>query len=70
MGWTVLPRIQAERPPASLSPIHKSPLLKRMLSATTRETGLANPAALDLIAELQQTANLTLKQRKSSRSRI
>ena len=67
MGWTVLPRIQAERPPASLSPIHKSPLLKRMLSATTRETGLANPAALDLIAELQQeAANLTLKQRKSS----
>ena len=67
MGWTVLPRMQAERPPASLIPIHTTPLLKRTLSATTRETGLTNPAASDLIAKLQQEAkNLALKQRKSS----
>ncbi|MDP7066248.1 MAG: LysR family transcriptional regulator [Acidimicrobiales bacterium] len=54
MGWTVLPRMQAERPPASLIPIRKTPLLKRVLVATTRDSGLANPAASALISKLQQ----------------
>ena len=56
MGWTVLPRIQAERPPASLTPIRQTPLLKRTLVAATRDTGLANPAAIELIEELQRHA--------------
>ncbi|MED5540727.1 MAG: LysR family transcriptional regulator [Actinomycetota bacterium] len=56
MGWTVLPRIQAERPPASLTPIRQTPLLKRTLVAATRHTGLANPAAIELIEELQRHA--------------
>jgi len=56
MGWTVLPRIQAERPPASLTPIRQTPLLKRTLVAATRHTGLANPAAIELTQELQRHA--------------
>ena len=56
MGWTVLPRIQAERPPASLAPIRQTPLLKRTLVAATRHTGLANPAAIELTEELQRHA--------------
>ena len=56
MGWTVLPRIQAERPPASLTPIRQTPLLKRTLVAATRHTGLANPAAIELIEALQRHA--------------
>ena len=56
MGWTVLPRIQAERPPASLTPIRQTPLLKRTLVAATRHTGLANPAAIELTEELRRRA--------------
>ena len=56
MGWTVLPRIQAERPPASLTPIRQTPLLKRTLVAATRHTGLANPAAIELTEELRRHA--------------
>ncbi len=56
MGWTVLPPVQAERPPASLSPIHQNPLLERTLVAATRQTGLAHPAAVELTEELQRHA--------------
>ena len=56
MGWTVLPRIQAERPPASLTPVQKTPLLKRSLVAATRDSNLVNPAASELVSALLQQA--------------
>ena len=56
MGWTVLPRIQAERPPASLNPVQKTPLLKRSLVAATRDSNLVNPAASELVSALLQQA--------------
>ena len=56
MGWTVLPRIQAARPPASLTPVQQTPLLKRTLVAAPRHPGLANPAAIELTEELQRPA--------------
>ena len=55
MGWTVLPQIQAERPPASLSPAQKKPLLSRHLVAATRDSNLTNPAVSELVAELLRT---------------
>ena len=58
MGWTVLPRIQAERPPASLTAIHATPLLERALVAATRQTGPANPAAIELTEKFQRHARL------------
>jgi DNA-binding transcriptional LysR family regulator len=57
MGWTVLPQIQAERPPASLAPVQKKPLLKRTLVAATRDSSLVNPAVSELVTELLRTAN-------------
>ena len=48
MGWTVLPEIQAQRPPASLVPTHDRPILKRTLVAATRDNDLTNPAATEL----------------------
>ena len=56
MGWTVLPRSQAERPPASLTPVQKTPLLKRSLVAATRDSNLVNPAASELVSALLQQA--------------
>jgi DNA-binding transcriptional LysR family regulator len=56
MGWTVLPRIQAERPPASLTPVQKTPLLKRALVAATRDSNLVNPAASELVSALLRQA--------------
>ena len=56
MGWTLLPRIQAERPPASLTPVQKTPLLKRSLVAATRDSNLVNPAASELVSALLQQA--------------
>ena len=56
MGWTVLPRIQAARPPASLTPVQKTPLLKRSLVAATRDSNLVNPAASELVSALLQQA--------------
>ena len=56
MGWSVLPRIQAERPPASLTPVQKTPLLKRSLVAATRDSNLVNPAASELVSALLQQA--------------
>ena len=50
MGWTVLPEIQAQRPPASLVPTHDRPILKRTLVAATRDNDLTNPAATQLIS--------------------
>lgn len=55
MGWTVLPQIQAERPPASLSPAQKKPLLSRHLVAATRDSNLTNPAVSELVTELLRT---------------
>ena len=57
MGWTVLPQIQAERPPASLSPVQKKPLLNRALVAATRDSNLENPAVSELVTELLRTVN-------------
>ena len=59
MGWTVLPRIQAERPPASLTPVQKTPLLKRALVAATRDSNLVNPAASELVSALLQQTTRT-----------
>lgn len=56
MGWTVLHRIQAERPPASLIPVQKTPLLKRALVAATRDSNLVNPAASELVSALLRQA--------------
>jgi DNA-binding transcriptional LysR family regulator len=55
MGWTVLPQIQAERPPASLVPVQKKPLLNRTLVAATRDSSLVNPAVSELLKELLRT---------------
>ena len=57
MGWTVLPQIQAERPPASLAPVQKKPLLNRTLVAATRDSSLVNPAVSELVTELLRTVN-------------
>ena len=64
MGWTVLPRIQAERPPASLTPVQKTPLLKRSLVAATRDSKLVNPAASELVSALLQQATRALQTAK------
>lgn len=65
MGWTVLPRIQAERPPASLIPVQKTPLLKRELVAVTRDSNLVNPAASELVSELLQQATQATKKKRT-----
>ena len=64
MGWTVLPRIQAERPQASLTPVQKTPLLKRSLVAATRDSKLVNPAASELVSALLQQATRALQTAK------
>jgi DNA-binding transcriptional LysR family regulator len=53
MGWTVLPPIQAERPPVPLRPVDDAPLLERQIVAATRRDALPNPAATQLIEELR-----------------
>ena len=56
MGWTVLPQIQAERPPGPLRPVHDEPLLHRRLVGARRRQALHNPAATHLLEELRAAA--------------
>jgi DNA-binding transcriptional LysR family regulator len=53
MGWTVLPQIQAERPPGPLRPMDDEPLLYRQLVGARRRHALPNPAATQLLKELR-----------------
>ena len=56
MGWTVLPQIQAERPPFGLRAVVEGPLVHRQLVAATRHDALPNAAAAQLLKELRVDA--------------
>lgn len=53
LGWTALPRSQAERPPAPLVPARKAPLLVRQLVVATRADAIPSPLVAQLIADLR-----------------
>lgn len=57
MGWTVLPVVQAERPPDALRPARRRPLLTRTLVAARRADALPDPAADALVALLRPTTD-------------
>lgn len=52
MGWTVLPVIQAEGEPNALVPARAEPLTTRALVAATRRGAVANPLAIEIVAQL------------------
>ncbi len=55
LGWTVLPRQQAERDPTPLQAIEPTPLLTRRIVATTRPA-TTNPAVTALVGALTNHA--------------
>jgi DNA-binding transcriptional LysR family regulator len=52
LGWTVLPRTQAERAPAPLVRARAAPLLHRQLVAVRRTSAAPDPAAEALVGTL------------------